>query len=215
MDRQIIRLKEELAKPLPGEAFHAVMSPSVRRTAQVNYPQRNSSVLLLLYKVNNIWRTVFMKRQHDGGPHSGQISFPGGRTETGDQSLIHTALREAYEETGVVPEMVEVLGTLTPLHIPVSNNTVLPVAGYTAVTPVFKTDPAEVDYLIEADLSQLLDPHIIKKKITVINSVKVTVPYYEIENHHIWGATAMILSEFLEILRRSGFRSKDEAGNQS
>lgn len=210
MNRWIIRLKNELAKPLPGEAFHALMAPSVRRDEKVKYPKRNSGVLLLLYPVNNIWHIVFMKRRHDGGPHSGQISFPGGREEAGDKSLIHTALREAYEETGITPEMVEVLGTLSPLHIPVSNNTVLPVVGYTKQTPAFKPDPAEVDYLIEAGLSILLMPQTAKKKFTVINKVKVTVPYYEIGNHHIWGATAMILGEFLEVVRRAGFGEKDD-----
>ncbi len=207
MNSWIIRLKDELLKPLPGEPLHELMAPSVRKPIQTDYPERHSSVLLLLYPVRDIIHIVFMKRQHDGGPHSGQISFPGGGAEKEDQSPIHTALREAYEETGVKPDMVEVLGTLTPLHIPVSNNIVLPVVGYMPRKPVFTIDQAEVDYLIEAPLSLLLKSSTTKTKYIDFNGNKITVPYFDIDNHHIWGATAMILSEFLEIVRRAGYGS--------
>ena len=194
--------RQELNRPLPGTAIQMRMAPSLMRPANVPLPLRDSSVLLLLYPVDEKLFTVFIKRTEYGGPHSGQISFPGGKFEDGDPSLVETALRESNEEIGLSPDAVEVLGKLTPLHISISNFRILPVVGFTAERPAFITDPQEVDHLIEAGLEQLLKPEIVKTEILTFGDLSVQVPYFDIDGHHVWGATAMVLSEFLEIIRR-------------
>jgi 8-oxo-dGTP pyrophosphatase MutT (NUDIX family) len=197
----IATLKKELKKPLPGTAAQMLMAPSLRRPANVPIPMRNSGVLLLLYPVNDRLFTVFMKRTEYGGPHSGQISFPGGKFEDGDRSLVETALRESREEIGISPDTIEVLGTLSPLHIPISNFRILPVVGFMPEKPVFTTDSHEVDYLIETALEVLLKPEIVKTKTMMFGDLSFEVPYYDIDGNHLWGATAMMLSEFLEVVR--------------
>jgi 8-oxo-dGTP pyrophosphatase MutT (NUDIX family) len=202
----IATLKKELKKPLPGTAAQMLMAPSLRRPANVPIPMRNSGVLLLLYPVNDRLFTVFMKRTEYGGPHSGQISFPGGKFEDGDRSLVETALRESREEIGISPDAIEVLGTLSPLHIPISNFRILPVIGFMPEKPVFTTDSHEVDYLIETALEVLLKPEIVKTKTMMFGDLSFEVPYYDIDGNHLWGATAMMLSELLEVVRRMEYR---------
>jgi 8-oxo-dGTP pyrophosphatase MutT (NUDIX family) len=197
----IATLKKELKKPLPGTNAQMLMAPSLRRPANVPLPMRDSGVLLLFYPVNDRLFTVFMKRTEYGGPHSGQISFPGGKSEEEDRSLVETALRESREEIGISPDAIEVLGTLSPLHIPISNFRILPVIGFMPEKPVFTTDSHEVDYLIETALEVLLKPEIVKTKTMMFGDLSFEVPYYDIDGNHLWGATAMMLSEFLEVVR--------------
>jgi 8-oxo-dGTP pyrophosphatase MutT (NUDIX family) len=199
---RIKRLKEELSRPLPGLEAQMRMAPSVIRPGKTKLPLRNSGVLVLLYPKEERLYTVFMKRPEYGGPHSGQISFPGGKSEKGDVSLTDTALRESHEEIGIPPASVEVLGTLTPLTIPISNYKLLPVVGFFHEKPYFITDPKEVVYLIEAEIDLLLKTGVEKREILILGNQSIEVPYYDIHGHHVWGATAMILSEFLEIIKR-------------
>jgi 8-oxo-dGTP pyrophosphatase MutT (NUDIX family) len=159
----------------------------------------------LLYPVDGSVYTVFMQRHDYVGVHGGQISFPGGKKEPADENVIQTAIREACEETGVKREEINVIGTLTPLFIPVSNMIVTPVVGWINKTPVFNYKPEEVVYLIEADIKILLDPSIVKTKPFEINGQSLDIKYFDYEGHVIWGATAMILHELLIILRKCRF----------
>lgn len=161
---------------------------------------QNSSVLILLYPHNNELNVVFMKRTMDNTPHSGQICFPGGRFEAGDNSLQDTALRETEEELGISATDIEIIGHLTPLQIQVSNMEVRPFVGVSYKKPLFKPNPREVEYLIEVRVKELLDPGIITRKVEYIRGDRIEFPYYNVRDNHIWGATAMILSEFLDIL---------------
>ena len=161
---------------------------------------QNSSVLILLYPHNNELYVVFMKRTMDNTPHSGQISFPGGRFEPGDNSLQDTALRETEEELGISASEIEILGHLTPLQIQVSNMEVTPFIGVSYKKPLFIPNPEEVDYLIEVKVKDLFNPGIIEEKVEYIRGNRIEMPYYNINDNHIWGATAMILSEFLDIM---------------
>jgi len=144
-----------------------------------------------------------MQRHNYDGVHGGQISFPGGKKEPADADIIQTALREAMEETGADPSAISVLGTLTPLFIPVSNMVVTPVLGWTDKRPHFNHQPEEVVFLIEADLKRFLDPSIIKIKPFEIRGEILDVRYFDYEGHVIWGATAMILNELLTILNKT------------
>jgi 8-oxo-dGTP pyrophosphatase MutT (NUDIX family) len=159
-------------------------------------------VLILLYPHLNSLFTVFIKRPDYPGIHGGQISLPGGKMEVNDSDVAFTALREAGEEIGINRQEVEILGFLTPLFIPVSNMLVSPVIGYTPERPLFQPQPGEVDILIETDIEEFLKPEVVQDKITIIRFTRAFVPCYNINGHHIWGATAMIISEFTELFRR-------------
>lgn len=177
------------------------MAPELRLENQLG-EYRNAAVMILLYARAGSWHTVLMRRPEYVGAHSNQISLPGGKFESGDAGLRATALREIREETGIDDGLIRILGNLSPLHIPVSGIEVLPVIGYYPSEPDFQPDPSEVAYLIEAPLAALLDPGNTREKFRSILCKLVRVPYFQIGEEHVWGATAMILSEFLEIIRK-------------
>jgi 8-oxo-dGTP pyrophosphatase MutT (NUDIX family) len=193
-------IRAELTRPLPGEMSHIKMFPSTRKPQDESAPFQQGGVLILLYPDNGALTTVFMKRVEDNTPHSGQISFPGGRTEPEDSSPRDTALRETEEELGIKASGIEIIGRLTALQIYVSNMEVTPFVGFFYEKPQFNPCSKEVDYLIEARLTDLLDPRIIENKSLVSRDNKLSIPFYNVHGNHIWGATAMILSEFLDIL---------------
>lgn len=198
----MLKLKEAFSEPLPGPDAQMLMSPSVRRSAASDGPRKKSAVLIVLYENLHKICTVFIKRTEYEGVHSGQISFPGGMHKPDDLSTTHTALRETMEETGIQIGAVTVIGALTPLHIPVSNTEVHPYVAICRQRPDFNHDPSEVQYLIESSLETLLDPGNRKSEGMLIAGEVVEIPYFLVQGHHIWGATAMILSEFLEIFKR-------------
>ena len=161
-----------------------------------------AAVLIVLYPRSDQVYTVFIQRPEYNGFHSGQISFPGGRKEPADSDSSGTALREACEEVGINPKKISVAGTLTPLFIPVSNMIVTPVAGWTDMKPLFVRQPGEVKFIIEAELKRFLDPSIVKTRSMEVRGETRKIKYFDYDGHVIWGATAMILNELLEIIRR-------------
>ncbi len=205
MNNFIDFLKQELIKKLPGTEVQWEMASSDRMIK--NFPRkpgpdaRVAAVLILLYPDKGVIHTLFMQRHNYDGVHGGQISFPGGKKEPADKDIIDTALREAEEETGVDRSAISVIGTLTPLFIPVSNMIVTPVIGWTKEKPAFVHQPEEVVYLIEAELKRFLDPGIIKIKPFEIRGELIDIRYFDYEGHVIWGATAMILNELLTIIK--------------
>lgn len=209
MDNFAARLKYEIRKGLPGTEIQWQMASSDRMLK--NFPRvpgknaRIAAVLILLYPDKGSIHTVLIQRPDYDGVHGGQVSFPGGKNEPEDDSVIMTALREAHEEIGVDPSKVNIIETLTPLFIPVSNMIVTPVIGWIKEKPVFIHQPEEVVFLIDADLKKLLDPGIVKVKPFEIRGEMIEVKYFDYEGNTIWGATAMILHELLIILRRGCF----------
>jgi 8-oxo-dGTP pyrophosphatase MutT (NUDIX family) len=156
--------------------------------------------LLLLYPDSATTRVVFIKRNEYTGPHSAQISFPGGMKEAADADLAATALRETEEEVGVPADEMELLGRLTPLQIPVSNICVHPFVGWLGHTPVFRPDRSEVQYLICPAIAHLLDKRNHKKGRFNRKGAEIITPYIDIDGEMLWGATAMMFSEFMAIL---------------
>ena len=161
---------------------------------------RKSGVLILLFPEDDLIKTVVIKRPEYDGVHSGQIAFPGGRWEEGDQDLVDTALREAREEIGLDTSLVTITGQLTELFIPPSNSLVFPVIGYCDERPVMKPQASEVDKIICFPIFDLLKPDCCTTKTVTVGNWTSEVPCYYIHNEIIWGATAMILSELLEII---------------
>jgi 8-oxo-dGTP pyrophosphatase MutT (NUDIX family) len=131
--------------------------------------------------------------------HKGQISLPGGRRE-GEELIEQTALREAQEELGVAPCAVEVLGALTPLYIPPSDFCITPVVGWTGARPDWQPDAVEVAEVLEIPLRHLADPANLHKETWQPGELSMQVPYFLVRGHRVWGATAMVLSEFLALL---------------
>jgi 8-oxo-dGTP pyrophosphatase MutT (NUDIX family) len=201
-------IREALKGNLPGTGVQWEMASSDRMIK--DFPRvkkrdsRLAAVLILIYPRNNSLNTILIQRPNYDGVHSGQISFPGGKAEESDSDIVHTALREASEETGIDPQGVTLLGCLTPLYIPVSDTEVTPVVGWSNSKPHITIDPAEVVHIIEANLHQLADSSIIKVKPFPVRNEMVEVKYYDYNGHIIWGATAMLLHELLTIFRRSG-----------
>ncbi len=162
---------------------------------------RKSAVLALLYPVGEQAYTVFIRRNEYPGVHSGQISFPGGQQEETDASHVDTALREAWEETAIEPSSVNIIGELTHLYIPPSNFLVYPVLGFCRERPQFRPDPSEVQEIIESPLEVLLDAS--NKKVTsftIPGGIKVSAPAFHLNGKILWGATAMMVSELLDMV---------------
>lgn len=197
-------LNSRLLQPLPGRTAQYRMA-GIRRIESL-FPDadvskaRLSSVLILLYPANGYISTVLIRRPVYEGVHSGQLAFPGGRKEESDKDLIETALRESFEEAGIKKEEVDVIGKLTDLFIPPSNFLVSPIVGYSRSRPLFVPDPQEVDEIIEVPLEDLMKPEVNTRKTVSAGDWSAEVPCFYLQNQVIWGATAMILSEFLEIL---------------
>jgi 8-oxo-dGTP pyrophosphatase MutT (NUDIX family) len=208
-------IKKEIHKGLPGTEIQWQMASSDRMLK--DFPRtpgkdsRVAAVLILLYPYNGSIYTVLMQRPHYDGVHSGQISFPGGKKEHADNNIIQTALREAHEETGVDSKNINLINTLTPLFIPVSDMIVTPVVGWLKERPVFNHQKEEVVFLIEADIRRLLDTAIVKMKPFDIGDEVIEVKYFDYDGNVIWGATAMILHELLTIIRNTGFKFANSA----
>ncbi len=209
MDQTLIaNISAGLQAPLPGREAQYKMAHAVRR--QYPPPPENARiacVMPLLYPREDRWHIVLIERMSSNNKndrHSGQISFPGGKLEPEDASLLAGALREAEEEVGVHSRDIQVLGPLSDLYIPVSNFLVHPFVGKIDYTPEFIPQPTEVKSILEIPFAHLLDPQNVSQgdlRVTPQMILK-RVPYFAFEQHMIWGATAMILSELLEVTTR-------------
>jgi len=200
-------LEKELQKPLPGEEAQLLMAPQHRKTELERYKNdtdyRASSVLIPLYYKEGAIFTTFIKRTKDKGVHSEQISFPGGKRDPEDISSEETAIREAEEEIGLKRENIKVLGALTELYIPVSQFRVLPYVAALDIIPEFEPNNFEVSEIIEERIEVLVDENIKGiKQITTSNGRIINAPFFDIQGHIVWGATAMMLSEFISIIKK-------------
>jgi hypothetical protein len=156
--------------------------------------------MILIHESDGELKFPLIQRPDYEGVHSGQIALPGGRYETIDQTLTNTALRETKEEIGV--DSIEVIGSLSQFYVAASNYDILPVVGFTKRKPVFIPDPTEVKEVITPTISQLLSRNNVKEKELVVRGgVKLWSPYFELEQRVVWGATAMMLSEFVDIIQ--------------
>ncbi len=206
----INKLTDELALPLPGMQVQLRMTSNPRLREMIEFRKLEqaikSSVLILLYpgKENSQPTFVVILRPSYEGIHGGQISLPGGRFELTDESLMQTAIRETNEEIGMDPAAITIIGQLTELYIPPSNYLVQPFVGFTGGSPVFNPQPAEVEKIIEIRVRNLLDKNNLVQKDISLGGIQISVPCFDIDGTTIWGATAMILNEFKEILLKTG-----------
>jgi 8-oxo-dGTP pyrophosphatase MutT (NUDIX family) len=198
------KLTDRLLLPLPGgdahEPFRAHPVGDVRPLFDHKLPPKPGGVIILLYEDAGSIKFPLIKRQEYAGAHSGQISFPGGKSDPGENA-IETALRECEEEIGVDRNQLSVIGQLSDFFVMPSNFMVTPVVATIDHKPVFKPDAYEVARILEGDLSLLLQPDAMKQKeILAAGKYKMIAPHFEIDGEIVWGATAMMLNEFRLIL---------------
>jgi len=205
MDELITFLQNRLDGNLPGRKAHIRMAPepvNQGRRRKMDPPDdvHHSSVLVLLFPNEEKKPKLILTLRSDDIDHGGQISFPGGRAEEGE-SKAETALREAREEIGILPSKVQIIGQLSDLYVSHSNNLVTPVVGTVKEGPTFKINPREVEEVFAVELDSLLK----KKNLTVedwnLHTYKYRVPYWDVHRVPLWGATAMMLSELLDVYR--------------
>ena len=191
---------------LPAFHAHVKMAPIHRLEdlMQMDFSNKNpkiAAVLMLFYPKNGQTHLVLILRNAYEGIHSAQVGFPGGKYEVDDEDLICTALRETHEEIGIDPKTIEIFKSFTKLYIPPSNFLVHPFLGISRQELIFIADPVEVAAVIELPLSIFLNENTVVNS-TVISSYSTSsaVPAFKINNHIVWGATAMMLSELKDVL---------------
>lgn len=207
MDQTLISfLRQRLQTPLPGRTAFLEMAPTKERVFPDSIDTDNAklaAVLLLLFKKSEEWHTVFIQRvsSNKRDTHNGQISFPGGKREDSDKDLQETALREAREEIGIKSEDVEILGKLSQMYIPVSNFIVEPFIGFLDYPPQYTLQASEVAGIIETPINHFFNPSVRKitdRKVATYLTLK-NVPYFDLNGKILWGATAMMMNEFLSL----------------
>jgi 8-oxo-dGTP pyrophosphatase MutT (NUDIX family) len=192
---------------LPGINAHIKMMPPERLkllevTDFSDKNPRKAAVLMLIYPKNNLSHLALIIRNSYPGVHSSQIAFPGGKVEDFDLSLEETSLRETEEEVGISPEKIKIIRAFTEVYIPPSNFLVAPFLGFSEQELTFKLDPNEVAGLIEFPVNELFDDKILARvKISNSYLTDTDVLGFKIEEHLVWGATAMMLSELKELMK--------------
>lgn len=197
------QIRDAFKRPLPGLEAQIKLAPEIR-IKELRTPQpldaKPAGVLILLYPHRGQLHFPLIHRTSNGHDrHSDQVSLPGGSQEA-NESIQRTALREMEEEIGVTRDQINIVGTLSTIYIPPSNFLVTPTVGYVDHRPDFHCDTHEVAELVEVPLATLFDPASIRREEWELRGTKVEVPFYLIGPHKVWGATAMILSEFSMLL---------------
>lgn len=197
-------IESALQKDLPGEKAQLRMAPrpgSLQKPSPQSKP-RKSGVLILLFPSpeSGDLCLVLTRRTDNVEDHKGQISFPGGAVDPDDQSIAHTALREACEEVGVCSDTMRILGSLTPIYIPPSDFCVQPYVAYLPHPPRFLPQPEEVAEILEVPLPYLMDENNVVVEEWSFDEVIKEVPFFNVYGHKVWGATAVVLAEFVAIL---------------
>ncbi|MAL64812.1 MAG: hypothetical protein CMF94_01780 [Candidatus Marinimicrobia bacterium] len=196
----IIKLTKVFNRRLPGKSTHEKM---IVRPKQ-KFPEKKrtlpAAVLVLLYPVKENWYFYLTKRTKTVAHHKGQISLPGGMLDEGESSQ-NAAIRETYEELGIKPKDINIIGPLTPLYIPISSFKIFPFVGWITKKTKLNIQSKEVSKVFSPSISSLINPQNKKIKISTMFGQKVKIPFFDLNNEIVWGATSMILSEFKSILK--------------
>lgn len=228
-DDILLRLQTRLEQPLPGRAAQSIFEPELaygRHFGPPPHDARRAAVLVFIYPHSSIlhgnaWHIALTKRRDDLPVHPGQVSLPGGYVEP-EETTKGAALRELEEELGVPAESITLLGNLSPLYIFGTNFYVIPWIAGIEQRPAFVPNAAEVGALFEVPLDYLLDPANRGVHPRLIRGIRQTVPHFdwqlepdadspsEMPIEKVWGATAMILSEFLAVWLDATATSKQE-----
>ena len=205
-DNLISNLQHRLSQPLPGRSAQYEMAHAVRQNPPPPPTDaREAGVLALLFPKEKTWHLTLILRQNNNpnDRHGGQVSFPGGKRDQTDADLQATALREAEEEVGIDRNSINILGALSELYIPVSNFKVQPYVGFVDSTPQFVPQPSEVQAILEVPFLHFLDNNTRRvKDLKLYPQLTLRdVPYFAVADQTVWGATAMMISELVAVLR--------------
>ena len=199
----ITQLEITITNDIPGEKSHQKMRVNYDQSIELPFSKNNATaaaVLILLYLEDNEIYFFLTKRTDELEHHKGQISLPGG-TQEGNEKLIDTALRETQEEIGINKTSISIIDKITPLFVPVTGFMIYPFIGYSTNKLDPKIDPVEVATIFSVNISDLLN----KENQTIeqrnIRGYDVQVPYFKFNDYQVWGATAMILSEFRDLIK--------------
>jgi 8-oxo-dGTP pyrophosphatase MutT (NUDIX family) len=195
-------LAVRLREPLPPEAVRARFAPTLsygRHFGPAAHDAREAAVVVLLYPRDDQWYVPFTVRPETMLAHAGQISFPGGMVEPGEGTR-EAALRELYEELGVAQSSVEVLGSLSPLYVFVSNFQVTPWVAVARQPLEFQPCDHEVAEVLEIPLLHMLDEVNLGQHGLRRGELQFTAPHVSWQHHRVWGATSIILAELLALL---------------
>lgn len=199
----VARLEDAFTRELPGAAAQAHLAPSPRRQWPDGFKEeliRHAAGLLLVFPTTaNAAHILLTVRADTLGRHGGQVSLPGGVVDAGE-TFKQAALREAHEEVGLSTNLVRVLGALTPLDIPVSGFRLHPIVGVSERRPQLTPAAREVARILEPAIDSLMAPDCVVHTRRARDGVAMTVPGFHLEGVEIWGATAMVLAEFLSLL---------------
>lgn len=165
---------------------------------------QRAAVLIPLFEKEGQDHLLLTRRTDKVPLHKGQISFPGGRQDPADPDLLATALREAREEMGIEEKDVKILGELDDIAT-VTDFRVTPFVGWIPYPYAFRINLQEIEEAIEVPVAALLDPANVRQEWQQRHGKAYLALSYQYGPHHIWGATAMIIQQFLDLLPRSSF----------
>ena len=192
---------------LPATNAHVKMAPSnrIELLKSINLKEvnpRKAAVMMLFYPKNSQTHLALILRTSYNGVHSSQIAFPGGKVEPEDLDLSQTAIRETHEEIGVHPMNINLVRAFTEVYIPPSNFMVYPFLGYSTSELNFELQEDEVAGIVELPLSEFMnDKNVVTTTMKTSYAGTIEVPGFQVEQHFIWGATAMMMSELKETLK--------------
>ncbi len=202
----INQIEELQNKPLGGLPSQFKLAPKLRMQFSEELIRsknpKQAAVLALFYPDENN-QTCFLltERASYNGTHSAQVSFPGGKTDKTDQNIEATALRETFEEVGILSEDIKIIRQISDSYIPPSNFLVAPFIGVTNKKPNFKPNE-EVANIIEVLISDLLnEDNLTSVEMETSYMKNIDVPCFKLNNYIVWGATAMMLSEIKDLLK--------------
>jgi 8-oxo-dGTP pyrophosphatase MutT (NUDIX family) len=199
------RIARRLARSLPGPAAQARFEPELNYGRHQIPPlpdSRRAAVMILLYPLQGQWCVPLIVRPENMSAHAGQVSFPGGEMDVGE-TVEQTALREFEEELGTGPDGFVLLGRLSPIYVHASNYRVTPCVAAATFRPAFRPNAAEVAKVLEPPVAELLSRrnrgiHWIRRR-----GISFRAPHIEVQGRRIWGATGMMLAEFMAVLNEA------------